>query len=97
VLFKKKKEERDFIKIFFSFVQKCICFFCVVHQLNSFLFKTYLKSSRHERTRRELFCRIFVVLLKVFLSLFRENLSLSLSAFVFFFFFVKDLRNGVAR
>tara|TARA_B110000459_G_scaffold22102_1_gene21253 strand:- start:1554 stop:1844 length:291 start_codon:yes stop_codon:yes gene_type:complete len=96
VLFKKKKEERDFIKKIFSFVQKCICFFCVV-QLNSFLFKTYLKSSRHERTRRELFCRIFVVLLKVFLSLFRENLSLSLSAFVFFFFFVKDLRNGVAR
>ena len=71
-------------------------FFCVV-QLNSLLFKTYLKSSRHERTRRELFFRIFVVLLKVFLSLFRENLSLSLSAFVFVFFFVKDLRNGVAR
>ena len=94
VLFKKKKEERDFIKIFF-FVRrskKCMCFFCVV-QLNSFFSKLISKVHLKQRTRRALFCRIVVVLLKVFLSLSPFCLTHSLSLF----FFVKDLRNGVAR
>jgi len=71
VLFKKKKEERDFIKIFFSFVEKKmhVFFLCRSIKFSSFFQNLSQKFTRNERTRRALFCRIVVVLLKVFLSL----------------------------
>ena len=102
MLFKKKKEERDFIiKIFFRSSKKCkMCFFCVIVQLNSsfqhlsqkFTLET---SAQGEHSFAASWCRPFKSLS---LALSRESLSLSLSVlFVFVFFFVKDLRNGVAR